>query len=90
MKYGVYSINDSLTGFLSPTFELNDAVALRNFEHAVVSSPSLFTSHPEHYTLYRIGSFDSTTGVFVSCTPPEQIVTAQSVVLKFMSNEVSK
>lgn len=62
MKFNVYSIRDSKTGFLSPTFEVNDAVAMRNFEHAVVNSDSVLFSHARDFDLYKIGTFDSDTG----------------------------
>lgn len=58
----VYAIRDARTGFLAPTFEVNDAVAARNFHHACMNSDSLLFSHPADYSLYRIGSFDSESG----------------------------
>lgn len=62
MKLGVYSIRDSLTGFMNVTLEQNDASAIRNFEHAVTRVDSLFYSHPEHYSLFKIGEFDTQHG----------------------------
>ena len=41
MKFGVYAIRDSKSGFMTPTFEPNDAVAMRNFTHAVFNSSSV-------------------------------------------------
>ncbi len=63
MILGIYSIKDALTGFMNCTLEQNDASAIRNFEHAVTRVDSLFFSHPEHYSLYRIGTFDTTHGI---------------------------
>lgn len=62
MKYGLYSVRDLLTGFGFISADLNDAAARRNFAHAVNRGDSLFNSHPEHYVLYKLGEFDSTTG----------------------------
>ena len=62
MKYGIYVIRDQRTSFLTPTVDMNDASALRNFEHAVQDKNSLFFSHVEDYSLYRIGTYDSDTG----------------------------
>lgn len=62
MKFNVYAIRDVHTGFLSPTFEINDAVAMRNFSHAVQQSESVLFTHASDYSLFRVGSFDSDTG----------------------------
>lgn len=69
MKCYVYSVRDARTGFLTPTVEVSDQVARRNFEHAIASGPSLFTSHPEDYSLWCIGSFDTDTGELSPVTP---------------------
>lgn len=63
MILGIYSIKDALTGYMNVTLEQNDASAIRNFEHAVTRVDSLFFSHPEHYSLYRVGTFDTTHGI---------------------------
>lgn len=62
MKFNVYAIRDVKTGFMSPTFEINDAVAMRNFEHAVQNSDSILFSHCKDFDLYKIGTYDSETG----------------------------
>lgn len=69
MKFGVYSIQDMKTGYLSPTFEMNDAVAMRNFEHAVQNGESILFSHANDFRLMKIGTFDSDTGALDSCLP---------------------
>lgn len=81
MKFGVYSIRDSRTGFLAPTVEVSDSVASRNFEHAVLhSGDSLFFSHPEDYHLYKLGEMDSETGAIDSLVPPVLLLSASSVI----------
>lgn len=82
MKYSIYSIRDDLTGFLTPTFEVNDAVAMRNFSYAVERDDSLLSSHPQDYSFYHIGYFDSDTGCFESIQPPNLICRASSLVHK--------
>lgn len=62
MILGVYAIRDIKTGFMTPTVEPNDAVAHRNFAHAVQLSDSVLFSHASDFSLFRIGSFDSDTG----------------------------
>lgn len=79
MKYPVYAIRDVHTGFMSPTIDQNDSAAIRNFEHAVMQSASLMNSHPKHYSLYKIGEFDSETGSIKECLP-EHLIDASEVV----------
>ena len=62
MKYGIYAIRDSKTGFLPLNVDLNDASAMRNFEHAAMQESSLFFSHRADYDLCRLGSYDTDTG----------------------------
>ena len=68
MTLNIYAIRDAKSGFMSPTFELNDAVAMRNFEHACLNSDSLLFSHFEDFDLYRIGAYDTDTGC-ISAVP---------------------
>lgn len=80
MIYPVYAIRDAKVGFMSPTVDQNDASAARNFEHAVMNSASLMNSHPGDYALYRIGSFDTETGVIKKEELPVHICDASSVL----------
>ena len=79
MKYPVYAIRDAKVGFMTPTVDVNDASAARNFEHAVMNSASLMNSHPGDYALYKIGEFDSDSGELTSQLP-ENIIDAAGVV----------
>lgn len=89
MIYGIYSIRDFKTGFLSPTVDVNDFAAVRNFEHAVLNSEqSLFFSHPEDYALYRIGSIDTDTGVITPLTPVAEMITATQVFGSALSQKL--
>lgn len=69
MIYGVYSIKDAKTGYLPPTFDINDLSSMRNFEHACQNPDSLFFTHPQDYTLYCIGSFDTDSGELTVMQP---------------------
>lgn len=80
MKFGVYSIRDSKTGFLSPTFEVNDQVAMRNFAHAVSNSDSVLFSHARDFDLYKIGTFDSDSGRVMPVEIPVMIISGASVL----------
>lgn len=88
MKMGVYAMRDNLSGFMAPTVEVNDAVAMRNFEHAVLSGDSLLSSHPEDYSLCCIGTYDTETGYLDALVPPTTVVSALQVKLRSMSKEV--
>lgn len=90
MKYGVYAIRDALTGFLTPTIDINDASAMRNFEHAVTTSGTVLESHPMDYDLCCIGTFDSDTGRLEPVDPVQVVANGLAVSLKSMSKEVQK
>lgn len=81
MKFGVYSIRDALTGFLTPTVDYNDFSATRNFRHAILTPGSLYDTAAKDYDLYRIGEFDSDTGLIIPVTPVEQVANGLSVQL---------
>lgn len=81
MKAFVFCIRDVKAGFLQPTVEVNASVAVRNFEHAILrNEDSLFFSHPEDYSLYLLGTFDTDSGVITPGTIPEEVITASDVI----------
>lgn len=63
MILGVYSIQDRQSGYSSPTFEMNDAVAIRNFENAVLSTAGVLKTHAQDFTLCSLGTFDTQSGL---------------------------
>lgn len=80
MIYGVYAIRDVKVGFLSPAVEINDDIAQRNFENAILNADhSLFFTHPDDFSFYRLGTFDSNSGVIEPSALPEFICSASSV-----------
>lgn len=62
MKVGVYCVKDAKQGFLSPTFESYDSIAIRGFAYAIKTN-GLMNFATEDYDLYRIGDFDTETGL---------------------------
>lgn len=80
MIFGVYSIRDVKSGFLQPTVELNDQVAMRNFAHACTHSDSLFFTHAADYALYKIGVFNSDTGIITPLDLLQNLCEATSFV----------
>lgn len=81
MIFGVYSIRDVKSGFMQPTVEMNDAIAHRNFSHAVQNVDSVLFSHFKDFALYKIGTFDSETGA-VTALPLVELVCEASDCLK--------
>lgn len=81
MIFNVYSMRDELTGFIQPTFELSDNVAIRNFSFAINKKDTLLYANPKHFDLYCIGEFDTETGILKK-KDPELIVTGLSVLEK--------
>lgn len=69
MKLGIYVMNDKRSTFMTPSFDYNDATAIRNFEHACDNDQSLMFTHPEDFSIYRIGEYDNESGVITPCDP---------------------
>lgn len=69
MIYGIYSIRDVRTGFMTPTMDANDASAARNFHHSVLHSTGILLSYAQDFSLYRLADFDSDSGVITPLTP---------------------
>lgn len=82
MIYGIYAIKDAKTAFMPCNVDYNNDSAVRNFEHAVRNPDSLMASHPGDYALYRLGSYDSDTGMITADDLPVQIADAASIVRK--------
>lgn len=81
MVYIVTSIRDSKTGWLQPQIDINELSAARNFEHAVLNNTdSLFFSHPEDYSLYQLGTWDSDKGQYDLLTVPMELITASQII----------
>lgn len=80
MKFGMYSIKDAKTGFMTPTVDQNDASALRNFEYAVNQPDFLLNSHPNDFALCRLASFDTDSGVCDVLPVPFVVADASEVL----------
>lgn len=80
MIYNVYSLRDLKTGFMGLTLDMNDPAAMRNFAHAMHNKESLMNTHPQDFTLYRLGKYDTETGV-ITVTDKEVILEGYNVEL---------
>lgn len=63
MKYPLYAVRDVRVGFMTPTVDQNELSAIRNFKHACMNPDSLMHTHPDEFSLYQIGEYESDTGV---------------------------
>lgn len=79
MKYGIYSIRDAATGYLGISADVNDQAATRNFGHACKNTDSLFFTHSSDYTLYKVGEFDTDTGIITGYGVPDRLVCADQL-----------
>lgn len=64
MIISIYSINDALNGFGSPSLQNNDAAAMRSFAEIFKD-----VYQPSDYSLWKIGSFDTNTGEIIPEIP---------------------
>ena len=64
MIYPIYSIQDALVGFQSPTLMNNDAFAMRAFKENFED-----VKNAADYSLWKIGDFDTETGELIVCIP---------------------
>lgn len=78
MLLGVYAMRDVHTGYMTPTVEQNDAVAVRNFSHAVQSG-GVLTTHAADFALCRIGSYDTDAGTLIP-QPIAVIISGKDVI----------
>lgn len=83
MVLGVYAIRDVKVGFLTPTVEQNERVAIRNFSHAVVNSQSVLSSYAKDFALYRLGTYDNDTGVITPDPLPVHVYEAADAFTQF-------
>lgn len=81
MKISVYSYRDCLVGYGMPILRDNDAVATRAFKFDVNEDRSMFKSDPKDFQLFRIGEFDTDTGI-IDSYDPVLIVNANDLIDK--------
>lgn len=66
MIHVVFSIHDQKADAFLPPFILpRTEMAVRTFSDCVASEDHQFGAHPEDYTLFRLGTFDDSNGLYV-------------------------
>lgn len=84
MMYSLYSVSDAVSSsFAGPFMAMSDDDAIRSFKcdydralNQVPSSP--FAMFPGDFNLYRVGSFDTTTGLLEPVPVPALILSGRS------------
>lgn len=81
MERNIYCVQDRLNGFMTPYLDISDASAKRGFLHSMANAAkdSLLFSHPEDYSLYKLGVFNTESGKIVSLPTPEFICSGNEV-----------
>lgn len=82
MITGLYAIKDAKSTFMPCTVDVNDATAIRNFEHAVRQKDSILASHPNDFALYAVGIYDDCNGKIDPVFPPRQLRDAAQCLVK--------
>lgn len=80
MIYGLYSIRDVKTGFMTPVMEVNDAAATRNFYHSVQNSEGILYTFAQDFFLYRIAEFNAETAQVVPLVPIVQVASGSDAI----------
>lgn len=81
MTLNVYAIRDTKSGYMNPTFELNDAVAMRNFSFAAQQADSLLFACASDFELYQIGRFDTETGIIEDDLPHRFLMSGNDALM---------
>lgn len=72
MIINAYSVKDKQSGeYLAPFFQPTHGVAIRSFGDIVKDPQSLQYKHPEDYTLFYIGEFNTENGQILSIESPQ-------------------
>lgn len=82
MVYGLYSIQDVKTGFMSPVCDVSDAAAARNFESTLAQAKGVYGTHASDFRLFRVAQFDIETGDIVSVNPIKLVYDGATFVRK--------
>lgn len=82
MIYPVYALRDAAAhAFLAPTLNSSDEAARRDLAHAVASDTTgMIGFKPQDFDLYRIGLYDSESGLLTPLSPVELVVNAAALV----------
>ena len=86
MMYSLYAVSDAVSGFFAaPFMAMSDDDASRTFkcdyDRALTQAPSSpFAMFIGDYSLYRVGSFDASTGLLESSSIPALVLSGRSLL----------
>lgn len=63
-------------GFNTPFFQQTFGLAERSFKDACQDEKTSLAKHPEDYSLFFIGEFNQSTGIFEPQNPPKHVCDA--------------
>ena len=67
MKVQCYAIFDQCSGiYEKPFFSTTDDIVKREFQDIVCADDHPISKHPEHYSLWRLGTFDNNSGLLTN------------------------
>jgi len=76
----ILAVFDSKVGVFEKPFTVrSNAEGMRTFADEVLRPESMLGLHPSDYSLFRVGSFDQTTGATIPELAPIQLMTALEV-----------
>ncbi len=82
----IFTIKDKKSTYGQLFTELNQLVALRNFNEVCNDVNTMIYKHPEDYALYEIGEYDNETGEIKGYKTLKEIAQAISFVTKKENN----
>lgn len=80
IAFSIFDVKGS--NFTPPFFMAAQGIALRNFSDLVNDPQTSVFKHPEDYKLYKVGSFDDNSGLFVPIPVPEFLCNATDFITK--------
>lgn len=80
MKYNLYAVRDTKVGYMVPTADPNDAVAVRGFRSAVLRAHHEMDERVYDTELYKVGVYDVDTGEIMPIVPADFLVSAVSII----------
>lgn len=69
MVFTLYTVKDECVGFGAVIMQDNDSVAMRAFAHECGKADSYWHTHPADFSLWKIGQFDTVTGMLLDDQP---------------------
>lgn len=77
MKKIILAVYDSKTECYGMPFPADTlAQAVRDFSDAIADTKTMFSKHPEDYSLFELGSYDYGSGTLEPSLAPRRVITA--------------